>query len=59
MNIEQLERIRTLIASIRTEVSTDIMGINQSSHVVDELTETVTEELKNTVWKQYLESEES
>lgn len=57
MNIEQLERIRTMIKSIRAELQSDSVGTNTISMRVSELFSEVTGQLKNEVWKSYLEAE--
>ena len=50
MNIKQIERIRTMIKSIRAELQTDSMGTSCISIAVGELWQEVTNNLKNEVW---------
>ena len=57
MNVKQLERIRTMIKSIRAELQTDSEGSYEISEAVGDLWEAVTRDLRNEVWKRYLEAE--
>lgn len=57
MNVKQLERIRMMMKSIRAELQTDPEGTQFISEAVTELWAVLTDELKNEVWKRYLEAE--
>lgn len=54
MNIEQLERIKTMITSIVAELETETTGTLIIDEKVEELLSAVNKELKNKVWTRYL-----
>ena len=57
MNIEQLERLRTEIAVMRTILEADREGCFNIDKALNELGDLINEELKNQIWVRYLEAE--
>ena len=55
MNIDQLERVRKLIREIREELVKDREGTSWISEKLGELWTEVTNNLRNLVWKEYLD----
>lgn len=58
MNINQLERIRTMVRSIRAEIETDISGSGTIQNRLEDLEVAILDSLKSMVWKRYLEEVE-
>jgi len=57
MNLEQLERVRRLARSMRAELETDSTGSAWIINVLTELETKINEELRNFVWRRYVEAE--
>lgn len=58
MNISQLERLRTMTRSIRSEINTDSGGCSIIANALDVLEEEIRDRLKSLVWARYLEAED-
>jgi len=56
MNVEQLERLRTLVRSIQAEIKTDSTESSDVTADCGELETTILRELKHLVWSRYLEA---
>ena len=57
MNIEQLERLRKMISSMRAEVDTDAEGAKGILDAIGTLEEVIMQDLKSLVWVRYREGE--
>ena len=57
MNIEQLERLRKMISSMRAEVDTDVQGAKGILDAIGTMEEVILQDLKSLVWKRYREAE--
>lgn len=57
MNIEQLEKLRTDIAIMRTGIEGDTTGAMQIKEAIKKLETVILRELQGLVWKRYLEAE--
>ena len=56
MNLEQLERVKRLARSMRAELETDSTGSAWITNVLTELETKINEELRNFVWRRYVEA---